>query len=92
MPAESVFHSSDVIRALFTVTEQVDKSLVRDPLRNAGKPWTEMEDDKLRDEFLSKLSVAEIAEEHGRSFGAIECRLDRLGLKKKRFWFFWKKR
>ena len=46
---------------------------------NAGKPWTETEEDKLLDEFDSKMPIAEIAKEHGRSRGGIEARLVKLG-------------
>lgn len=46
---------------------------------NAGKPWTDLEEDKLLDEFDSKMSIAEIAKEHGRSEGGIEARLVKLG-------------
>ena len=46
---------------------------------NTGKPWTEMEEDKLLDEFDSKVPIAEIAKEHGRSRGGIEARLVKLG-------------
>ena len=91
LPTESVYNSPEVIRALFTLLEQVNKETAKDPLRNAGKPWTKAEDDKLRDEFLSKLKISDIAKEHGRSYGAIESRLDHLGLKKKPFWLFRRK-
>ena len=92
LPAESVYNSPDIIRALFTVLEYVNnKDAVKNPLRNAGKPWTDVEDDKLRDEFSSKLTISDIAKEHGRSYGAIESRLDHLGLKKKPFWLFRRK-
>ena len=63
-----------------------------DPLRNAGKPWTDIEDEKLTDEFASKMSISDIAAEHGRTRGAIESRLEKLGLKKKSFWFWKRKR
>ena len=46
---------------------------------NAGKPWTETEEDKLLDEFDSKMPLAEIAKEHGRTKGGIEARLVKLG-------------
>ena len=90
-PEESVYNAPEVIRALFTMLEHVNKESVKDPLRNAGTPWTDIEDDKLRDEFLSKIRIADIAREHGRSYGAIESRLDHLGLKRKPFWLFRKK-
>ena len=87
LPEESVYNSPEVIRALFTLLESSSaKDLT--PYRNAGKPWTEIEDDKLRDEFASKIKISDIAKEHGRTYGAIESRLDHLGLKKKPFWLF----
>jgi len=96
LPPESVYNAPEVIRALFALLEYnnqevVQKAELKDPLRNAGKPWTETEDDKLSDEFLSKRKISEIAKEHGRTYGAIESRLDHLGLKKKPFWLFRKK-
>lgn len=90
LPEESVFNSPDVIRALYTLVTCVEEPKP-DPLRNAGKPWTEIEDDKLRDEFASGLRLSDIASEHGRTYSAIESRLDYLGLKKKPFWFFKKR-
>ena len=38
-----------------------------------------MEEDKLLDEFDSKMPLAEIAKEHGRTKGGIEARLVKLG-------------
>lgn len=84
LPRESVYNKPEVIRALFTILQETSN-----PIRNAGKPWTDIEDDKLADEFASKISISEIAAEHGRTRGAIESRLEKLGLKKKPFWF-WK--
>ena len=91
-PKESVYNSPEIIRALFTVLEYVGNDTFKDPLRNAGKPWTEVEDDKLRDEFLSNAKISDIAKEHGRTYGAIESRLEHLGLRKKPFWVFRKKK
>ena len=91
LPSESVYNSPEVIRALFTLLEYVNKDTVKEPLRNAGKPWTVIEDDKLREEYLVKIKISDIAKEHRRSYGAIESRLDHLGLKKKPFWLFRRK-
>jgi len=91
LPAESVYNSPQVIRALFTLLEYANNNVARDPLRNAGKPWTIVEDDKLKDEFLAGIKIADIAKEHGRTYSAIESRLDFLGLRKKPFWSFRKK-
>ena len=91
LPTESVFNSPDVIRALYTIWEAT-ASPSTDPLRNAGKPWTKAEDDKLRDEFSEKLKISDIAKEHGRSYRAIESRHDHLGLNRRPFWLFRRKK
>lgn len=92
LPKESVYNSPEVIRALFALLEATSKKKVEQiPNRNAGKPWTDIEDDKLRDEFASKIKISDIAIEHGRTYRAIESRLDYLGLKKKPFWLFGRK-
>ena len=88
LPAESVYHSPEVIRALFTILEATAPASQNFPHRNAGKPWTNVEDEKLKDEFTAKMKISDIAKEYGRTYGAIESRLDHLGLKKKLFWLF----
>ena len=91
LPAESVYNAPEVIRALFVILEATAPPQQQDPLRNAGKPWNDMEDDKLRDEFSAGVKLSHIAQEHGRSRGAIESRLEHLGLKKRKpFWLFGK--
>ena len=92
LPKESVYNSPEVIRALYTLLEIVNSESAKEPLRNAGKPWSDVEDDKLRDEFAAKVRISDIAKEHGRTYGAIESRLDHLGLKKKPFWLFGRKK
>ena len=91
LPKENVYNSPEVIRALYTLLDIVNSEPAKEPLRNAGKPWTDIEDDKLREEYLAKIKISDIAKEHGRSYGAIESRLDHLGLKKKPFWLFGRK-
>lgn len=60
-------------------TEREVSSQSKKQPANAGKLWTETEEDKLLDEFDSKMTIAEIAKEHGRSEGGIEARLVKLG-------------
>ena len=47
---------------------------------NTGRPWSTGEDDRLREEFESDATIAEMCEEHERSPFAIRARLRRLGL------------
>ena len=46
----------------------------------AGAPWDSDEDASLKEEFLSGMSISELAELHERTKGAIESRLRRKGL------------
>ena len=87
LPNESVYNSPEIIRALFVVLEATAPVSTPqcDTHRNAGKPWTSIEDEKLKDEFTDKISISDIAKEHGRTYKAIESRLDHLGLKKSLF-------
>ena len=91
LPAESVYNSPEVIRSLFAVLEATAPQLKSNPHCNAGNPWTNIEDAQLKDEFTSKMSISDIAKEHGRTYGAIESRLDHLSLKKKPFWLLRRK-
>lgn len=93
MAENSVYNKGEVVRALYTVLDYLNEKKPKQKLpTNAGKPWTESEDDKLRDEFDSMMKIGDIAREHGRTYKAIESRLDFLGLKKKPFWLFVRKR
>lgn len=92
LPKKSVYNSPEVIRALFKILEATNNIEEEDPLRNAGKQWSDAEDSCLRAEFESKMKLADIAKEHGRTYAAIESRLAHLGLKKKPFWLFRKNR
>ncbi len=47
---------------------------------NTGRPWSAAEDDRLREEFESDATIAEMCGEHERSPFAIRARLRRLGL------------
>ena len=69
----------EVFENVSSQTESKPSSQSKKQPSNAGKPWTEMEDNKLLDEFDSKMPLAEIAKEHGRTKGGIEARLVKLG-------------
>ena len=47
---------------------------------NQGTAWSEEEDERLSEEYLSGMKIAEIAREHGRTSGAIRARLKKNGL------------
>lgn len=86
-----VFHSPDVIRAFFTAANALRTNATAAPIATvpapvsknrpqaAGARWTEQEDTLLCDEFDGGVPVAEIARLHGRTTGAINSRLVKLG-------------
>lgn len=45
----------------------------------AGKPWTDEEEQRLLEAFDNGSKVKELAEEHGRTSGAIQSRLTKKG-------------
>ena len=89
LPAGSTYEHPEVIRALFfsiKALEQYKKRQTRInklPV-NAGKPWTDGEDNKLLTEFDSGVALGEMAKNHSRTKGAIAARLVRLGRIKER--------
>lgn len=81
------FHSAETIRALFaasallkagaTTAGRVRASGTK--LTSAGAAWSAEEDERLCREFETKMTVGQIALQHGRSSGAITSRLVKLG-------------
>ena len=79
LPQNHVCNQPEMIRAFHEVLNVIPAPKKKTPPRNAGIPWTEIEEDKLLDEFDSGMAILAIAKEHGRSRGAIESRLADLG-------------
>lgn len=66
-------------------TKQIHLSNYRARLAEKGiteayQPWTEKEEAELRNEFRVGLSIGQLAEQHGRTKGAIRARLKKIGL------------
>lgn len=83
-----IFHSPDTIRALFAASNllKADAAAAARPgrmpttkLTSAGAPWSQEEDERLCREFETKMTIGQIALQHGRSSGAITSRLVKLG-------------
>src|ERR1043166_5439100 len=80
------FHDADTVRALFAASfllKAITTAAVRQrpatKLASAGMPWNDEEDAALCREFDTKLTIGQIALQHGRSSGAITSRLMKLG-------------
>lgn len=76
----------ETVRVLYTILrelEQTAKPSVKKehPNRpNAGAPWSEEEDEQLKQEFWDEKTIREMCVSHGRSRGAITSRLKKLGM------------
>ena len=79
LPQNHVCNQPEMIRALHEILNALPSQKRKDLPRNAGKPWTDIEEEKLLDEFDAGMTISAIAKEHGRSKGAIESRLVYLG-------------
>jgi hypothetical protein len=87
MADQSPFNQPDVIRALFVAaqvlgcTPSASDSPPPSKCRpsNAGQSWSPEEDRKLLDGHDAGLTPKELATRHGRSKGAIDSRLVKLG-------------
>jgi hypothetical protein len=91
-PADSVYQSPDIVRALFVAARRLEggsangTSVTSSPSRprsptpsNVGKPWADEEDQRLLAEFDRGRSPRELAGLHGRTLAGIEARLEKHG-------------
>jgi hypothetical protein len=82
-----LLQSAVVIRALYEGAEALERQRPAEtrerkatgPSR-AGTPWSQAEDESLREAYVKGRTVKELAVEHERTDGAISSRLVRLGL------------
>lgn len=83
-PEDSPYQQPEVIRALFTVEKYLNtvNKVKRDkPLpTNAGLPWDEKQEQQLLTLYHSGLAVKQIAFDLGRTVGAVNARLEKLGI------------
>jgi hypothetical protein len=85
LPDDNPLNSPHVIRALFLAAKALELQggkPAKQPTAktgNAGKPWTEDEDQQLAQAFDAGQPVAALARTHQRTSGAITARLMRLG-------------
>jgi len=85
LPAGSVAHRADVLRALFAAVAALERVEVRTRRRaalpdNTGRTWSAEEDSRLVMAFKAGETPTAIAERHSRTLRAIEARLQRMGL------------
>ena len=84
LPATSPYQHADVTRALFRAIEALERFDSREGRERAlpdqaGEPWTAEEDKQLCDAYDTGTTVAQLAEIHHRTRGAIKSRLEKKG-------------
>lgn len=80
LPPDHVCNQPDIIRALHQLLDLAQVEKRNNHVPNAGKPWSEEEDQKLVEAFHAGSKLSAIAGQHGRTRGAIKARLAHLGL------------
>ena len=83
-PADSPYQHPRVVRALFQAVEAMKRAEAaqrreRGLPDKAGQAWDESEDKQLCEGFDKGLTIRELAQQHQRTAGSIQSRLDKLG-------------
>ena len=79
LPSDHVCNKGDIVRALHCVLEALPRGQKKPLPANNGKPWTEEMDRELSHLFDGGMKKQDLCEHFGRTSGAIESRLERLG-------------
>jgi hypothetical protein len=83
LPGDCLFQHPQAIRALQYAVDALEAQDQRRRMRNsmppnAGKPWTDDEDQRLSEELRHGISLQEIATAHSRRVGSIVARIMRI--------------
>lgn len=83
-PNDSPYQHPQVVRALFHAIEALRRAEAAQRRKHslpekAGQAWVEREDKQLCEGFDRGLNIRELAEQHQRTEGAIQSRLEKLG-------------
>ena len=79
LPEDHVCNKGEIVRALHCAVEELSRRRKRTLPENNGKPWTEKLDDELCRLFDGGMKKKDLCTHFGRTSGAIESRLERLG-------------
>jgi hypothetical protein len=84
-PADSPYQHADTVRALFQAVQAMadpagrSRPAAQGIPENAGKPWSDEEDNALAEAFDAGKPIPDLAQHHRRTRAAIQARLVRLG-------------
>ena len=79
LPDDHVCNKGEIVRALHCAVEELSHRQKKTLPENNGKPWTEELDDELCRLFDDDMKRKDLCAHFGRTSGAIESRLERLG-------------
>ena len=79
LPDDHVCNKGEIVRALNCAVEVLSRRKKKPLPENNGKPWTEKADQELCSLFDSGMTKKELCAHFGRTSGAIDSRLERLG-------------
>lgn len=81
----SPYQHPDTVRALYAAIRAFEdiQKLQSSRSGNAGNPWSKSEEQQLIDAHEAGKSIGQLAKIHQRSKGAIQSRLDKLGILEK---------
>lgn len=84
LPNDSPYQNPKTVRALFLALNGLKminskEEKIKSLPDNAGNPWTNQEDIELSKSFDEGLTISELSIKHGRTRGAIQSRLVKLG-------------
>ena len=79
LPDDHVCNKGEIVRAQNCAVEELSRRRKKPLPENNGKPWTEELDDELCRLFDGGMKKKDLCTHFGRTSGAIESRLERLG-------------
>ena len=79
LPDDHVCNKGEIVRALHCAVEELSRRREKPLPESNGKPWTEELDDELCRLFDGGMKKKDLCTHIGRTPGAIESRLERLG-------------
>ena len=80
LDTDNVCNKGEIVRAFYTILQELENKSKKKSPENAGKPWTVEEENFLKKLHNNGLSKKEIANKLCRSAGSVSSRLVRLGL------------
>lgn len=81
MPEDHLLQQPDFVRTLFNAVALLKNGNdILPGLAKQGSPWSDDEDNQLKEAFANDIKISQLAKDHQQTIGAIRSRLKNLGL------------